>query len=105
MYTFLETVLDALALLPYFIEFFQEESRRSSSAGYIAILFLAFGKYFFLEASAYPKDVQVTYHLVFVAVLNLAFALSLLCFISMHMSLVLSNTTSVEVTLNMNTLT
>lgn len=31
------------------------------------------------------------------AVLNLAFALSLLCFIVMHLSLLLSNTTSVEV--------
>lgn len=31
------------------------------------------------------------------AVLNLAFALSLLCFVVMHISLLLSNTTSVEV--------
>jgi len=74
VYTFAETVLDTLVLLPYFIEFFQDESRRSSSPGDIAILFIAF-------------------------VLNLAFALSLLCFIGMHASLVTSNTTSIEVIL------
>uniref|UniRef100_A0A0D9WYM0 Protein S-acyltransferase n=1 Tax=Leersia perrieri TaxID=77586 RepID=A0A0D9WYM0_9ORYZ len=72
VYTFVETVLDTLVLLPSFIEFFQDESKRSSSPGDIAILFLAF-------------------------VLNLAFALSLLCFIGMHSSLVTKNTTSVEV--------
>ncbi|XP_066394815.1 probable protein S-acyltransferase 12 isoform X1 [Miscanthus floridulus] len=72
VYTFIETVLDTLVLLPNFIEFFQDESRRSSSPGDIAILFLAF-------------------------VLNLAFALSLLCFIGMHTSLVTRNTTSIEV--------
>ncbi|XP_062187818.1 probable protein S-acyltransferase 12 isoform X3 [Phragmites australis] len=71
VYTFLETVLDTLVLLPNFIEFFRDESRHSSSPGDIAILFLAF-------------------------VLNLAFTLSLLCFIAMHMSLVTSNTTSIE---------
>uniref|UniRef100_A0A0E0LKD5 Protein S-acyltransferase n=1 Tax=Oryza punctata TaxID=4537 RepID=A0A0E0LKD5_ORYPU len=72
VYTFVETVLDTLVLLPYFIEFFRDESRHSSSPGDIAILFLTF-------------------------VLNLAFALSLLCFIGMHTSLVTSNTTSIEV--------
>ncbi|TVU39375.1 hypothetical protein EJB05_12789, partial [Eragrostis curvula] len=72
VYTFIETVLDTLVLLPDFIVYFQDESRRSSSPGDIAILFLTF-------------------------VLNFAFALSLLCFIGMHTSLVLSNTTSVEV--------
>ncbi|EMS59025.1 hypothetical protein TRIUR3_20383 [Triticum urartu] len=72
VYTFLETVLDTLVLLPSFIIFFHDGSRRPSSAGDIAILFLAF-------------------------VLNLAFALSLLCFICMHTSLAASNTTSIEV--------
>ncbi|KAF0906975.1 hypothetical protein E2562_013555 [Oryza meyeriana var. granulata] len=72
VYTFVETVLDTLVLLPYFIEFFQDEGSHSSSPGDIAILFLAF-------------------------VLNLAFALSLLCFIGMHASLVTRNTTSIEV--------
>ncbi|KAL6871479.1 hypothetical protein ACP4OV_014308 [Aristida adscensionis] len=71
VYTFLETVLDTLVLLPNFIEFFQDESMHSRSPGDIAILFLAF-------------------------ILNVAFALSLLIFISMHISLVTSNTTSIE---------
>uniref|UniRef100_A0A453B854 S-acyltransferase n=1 Tax=Aegilops tauschii subsp. strangulata TaxID=200361 RepID=A0A453B854_AEGTS len=44
VYTFLETVLDTLVLLPSFIIFFHDGSRRPSSAGDIAILFLAFGK-------------------------------------------------------------
>ncbi|GER48706.1 DHHC-type zinc finger family protein [Striga asiatica] len=71
-YTFVETVLDTLVLLPGFIKFFQQANHHSTSAGRLAITFLAF-------------------------VLNLAFALSLLCFVVMHVSLVLSNTTSVEV--------
>ncbi|KAK7852523.1 putative protein s-acyltransferase 12 [Quercus suber] len=51
---------------------YNEAMNHSSSPGNLAIIFLAF-------------------------VLNLAFALSLLCFIIMHASLVSSNTTSVEV--------
>ncbi|KAL0426177.1 UNVERIFIED_CONTAM: putative protein S-acyltransferase 12 [Sesamum radiatum] len=72
LYTFLETMMDTLVLLPGFINFFQQAKRHSSSPGKLAITFLAF-------------------------VLNLAFALSLLCFLVMHISLLLSNTTSVEV--------
>ncbi|KAL0398051.1 UNVERIFIED_CONTAM: putative protein S-acyltransferase 12 [Sesamum calycinum] len=72
LYTFLETMMDTLVLLPGFINFFQQAKRHSSSPGKLAITFLAF-------------------------VLNLAFALSLLCFVVMHISLLLSNTTSVEV--------
>ncbi|KAL6493931.1 hypothetical protein OROGR_031840 [Orobanche gracilis] len=72
MYTFLETVMDTLLLLPGFMNFFHEADRHSSSPGKLAITFLAF-------------------------VLNLAFGLSLLCFVVMHISLLLSNTTSVEV--------
>ncbi|XP_072958358.1 probable protein S-acyltransferase 12 [Typha angustifolia] len=72
LYTFLETVLDTLALLPHFVQFFGDARRHSVSPGNLAITFLAF-------------------------VLNLAFALSLLCFLVMHTSLVLSNTTSIEV--------
>ncbi|XP_010556619.1 PREDICTED: probable protein S-acyltransferase 12 [Tarenaya hassleriana] len=71
-YTFLETVLDTIVLLPSFIEFFSQAIMHSASPGKIAVLFLAF-------------------------VLNLAFALSLLCFVVMHISLLSSNTTSVEV--------
>ncbi|KAL0464965.1 UNVERIFIED_CONTAM: putative protein S-acyltransferase 12 [Sesamum latifolium] len=72
LYTFLETMMDTLVLLPGFMNFFQQAKHHSSSPGKLAITFLAF-------------------------VLNLAFALSLLCFVVMHISLLLSNTTSVEV--------
>ncbi|KAK9279635.1 hypothetical protein L1049_013314 [Liquidambar formosana] len=75
LYTFLETTMDTLVLLPSFIKFFRDASNHStsrSSPGNLAITFLAF-------------------------VLNLAFALSLLCFLIMHASLLSSNTTSVEV--------
>uniref|UniRef100_A0A0D3GQS0 Uncharacterized protein n=1 Tax=Oryza barthii TaxID=65489 RepID=A0A0D3GQS0_9ORYZ len=92
VYTFVETVLDTLVLLPYFIEFFRDESRRSSSPGDIAILFITFG-------ILCPRSILTRLKIVqtFIAVLNLAFALSLLCFIGMHASLVTSNTTSIEV--------
>ncbi|KAH7664649.1 palmitoyltransferase protein [Dioscorea alata] len=72
LYTFLETILDTLALLPHFITFFGDAKNHSSSAQNLAVTFIAF-------------------------VLNLAFSLSLLCFVVMHSSLVLSNTTTIEV--------
>ncbi|KAI3441704.1 S-acyltransferase [Psidium guajava] len=72
LYTFLETTMDTLLLLPSFINFFSEAKNHSSSPGELAVIFVAF-------------------------VLNLAFALSLLCFLVMHGSLVFSNTTSIEV--------
>ncbi|XP_042065089.1 probable protein S-acyltransferase 12 [Salvia splendens] len=72
LYTFLETMLDTFVLLPGFISFFRQAEHHFSSPGELAITFLAF-------------------------VLNLAFVLSLLCFVVMHISLLLSNTTSVEV--------
>ncbi|KAJ6804386.1 putative protein S-acyltransferase 12 [Iris pallida] len=72
LYTFIATVLDTLALLPHFIKFFGDAKNHSDSAGSLAITFLAF-------------------------ILNLAFALSLLCFVVMHTSLLLSNTSTIEV--------
>ncbi|KAG0474913.1 hypothetical protein HPP92_014599 [Vanilla planifolia] len=72
LYTFLETVLDTFALLPHFINFFGDAHNRSSSPVNLAVTFVSF-------------------------VLNVAFALSLLCFVIMHTSLVLSNTTTIEV--------
>ncbi|BAT87806.1 protein S-acyltransferase [Vigna angularis] len=72
LYTFLETALDCLALVPSFIRFFGGNKNHSLSPGGFAVIFLA-------------------------SILNLAFALSLLCFVVMHISLLLSNTTSVEV--------
>ncbi|XP_024925889.3 probable protein S-acyltransferase 12 isoform X2 [Ziziphus jujuba] len=71
LYTFLETSMDTLILLPRFVKFFGDAKNHSTSPGSLAIIFLAF-------------------------VLNLAFTLSLLCFIVMHASLLLSNTTSIE---------
>ncbi|XP_058085138.1 probable protein S-acyltransferase 12 isoform X2 [Magnolia sinica] len=72
LYTFLETTLDTLSLLPHFIKIFGDAKKHSSSPGSLAVGFLAF-------------------------VLNLAFALSLLCFLVMHASLISSNTTTIEV--------
>lgn len=42
LYTFLETMLDTLVLLPDFIRFFQQANHHSSSPGKLAITFLAF---------------------------------------------------------------
>ncbi|KAF9669120.1 hypothetical protein SADUNF_Sadunf14G0075000 [Salix dunnii] len=72
LYTFMVTTMDTLVLLPGFINFFGEAKNHSSSPSDLAVIFLAF-------------------------VLNLAFALSLLCFLVMHASLLSSNTTSIEV--------
>ncbi|KAL5792160.1 hypothetical protein ACOSP7_000754 [Xanthoceras sorbifolium] len=72
LYTFLETTLDNLVLLPDFIKFFGKARDHSDSPINLAVIFLAF-------------------------VLNMAFALSLLCFIVMHASLLSSNTTTIEV--------
>lgn len=69
-YTFLETTLVTSSLLPSFISFFGDEEM-PVSAGSLAIIFLAFA-------------------------LNLAFALSVLGFLIMHISLVLRNTTTIE---------
>ncbi|KAH0855825.1 hypothetical protein HID58_084086 [Brassica napus] len=84
LYTFLETLLDVVVLLPSFIEFFSQAIKHSSSPSQLASLVLAFGE---CSMILYPID----------AVLNLAFVLSLLCFIVMHLSLLSTNTTSVEV--------
>ncbi|TXG63088.1 hypothetical protein EZV62_010082 [Acer yangbiense] len=72
LYTFLETTLDTLVLMPNFIKFFGKARDHSASPANLAVIFLAF-------------------------ILNTAFALSLLCFIFMHASLLSSNTTSIEV--------
>ncbi|XP_062027407.1 probable protein S-acyltransferase 14 [Rosa rugosa] len=69
-YTFLETTLVALSLLRYFMAFFTDEEI-SGTLGTVAASFITF-------------------------VLNLAFALSVLGFMLMHLSLVASNTTTIE---------
>eukprot|EP00268_Persea_americana_P021822 TRINITY_DN2171_c0_g2_i4.p2 TRINITY_DN2171_c0_g2~~TRINITY_DN2171_c0_g2_i4.p2 ORF type:complete len:140 (-),score=23.54 TRINITY_DN2171_c0_g2_i4:818-1237(-) len=70
IYTFLETTLVTLSLLPHFIAFFNDEEI-PGTPGSLASTFLAF-------------------------VLNLAFALSVLGFLIMHISLVAGNTTTIE---------
>ncbi|XP_010325709.1 probable protein S-acyltransferase 14 [Solanum lycopersicum] len=69
-YTFLETTLVTLALLPQFIAFFSD-GEIPGTPGTLATTFLAF-------------------------VFNLAFALSVLGFLIMHISLVAGNTTTIE---------
>ncbi|PIN25768.1 putative DHHC-type Zn-finger protein [Handroanthus impetiginosus] len=69
-YTFLETTLVSLSLLPHFIAFFSD-GEIPGTPGTAATSFLAF-------------------------VLNLAFALSVLGFLIMHISLVTANTTTIE---------
>ncbi|CAI5472810.1 unnamed protein product [Closterium sp. Yama58-4] len=70
-YTFLETAVVAVALLPHFIDFFTTPPSASDDATKLATVFLSF-------------------------VLNIAFAVSLLGFLIMHVSLVLGNTTTIE---------
>ncbi|KAL0429020.1 UNVERIFIED_CONTAM: putative protein S-acyltransferase 14 [Sesamum radiatum] len=69
-YTFLETTLVTLSLLPHFIAFFSDGDI-PGTPGSLATTFLAF-------------------------VLNLAFALSVMGFLIMHISLVTANTTTIE---------
>ncbi|KQJ82038.1 probable protein S-acyltransferase 14 [Brachypodium distachyon] len=69
-YTFLETTLVTLSLLPQFIAFFSDIDIPGSPAA-LATTFLTF-------------------------VLNLAFSLSILGFLIMHVSLVSANTTTIE---------
>lgn len=71
LYTFLETTLVTLVLLPRFIAFFNDVEEENVSPGSLAAIFLGF-------------------------VLNLAFALSVLGFLIMHASLVVGNTTTIE---------
>ncbi|KAL1360213.1 hypothetical protein HN51_005569 [Arachis hypogaea] len=69
-YTFLETTLVTISLLPYFIAFFTDEEI-PGTPGTLATTFLTF-------------------------VLNLAFSLSVFGFLIMHLSLVAANTTTIE---------
>ncbi|KAL0904136.1 hypothetical protein M5K25_026210 [Dendrobium thyrsiflorum] len=69
-YTFLETTLVTLSLLPHFIAFFND-GEIPGTPGMLATTFLTF-------------------------VLNLAFTLSVLGFLIMHISLVMGNTTTIE---------
>uniref|UniRef100_A0A9I9CNI2 Palmitoyltransferase n=1 Tax=Cucumis melo TaxID=3656 RepID=A0A9I9CNI2_CUCME len=70
LYTFLETSVVTLSLLPHFIAFFSE-GEIPGTPSTLATTFIAF-------------------------VLNLAFALSVMGFLIMHISLVAANTTTIE---------
>ncbi|KAK2649985.1 hypothetical protein Ddye_017474 [Dipteronia dyeriana] len=104
LYTFLETTLDTLVLMPNFIKFFGKARDHSASPANLAVIFLAFSELFrklfifHICVLVLHYRFYVSYRSVYlIAVLNLAFALSLLCFIVMHASLLSSNTTSIEV--------
>ncbi|KAD3069032.1 hypothetical protein E3N88_36912 [Mikania micrantha] len=98
LYTFLETTMDTIVLLSSFVKFFREATGHSNSASDLALTFLTFGNNFpFLVYHLHTNSSCFLYILYFGAVINVAFSLSLLCFIIMHASLLSSNTTSVEV--------
>lgn len=100
-YTFLETTLVTLLLMPHFIAFFSDEEI-PGTPGTLATTFLAFGMF------PFPNLIMVnqfsrfhlaihSQHFIITAVLNLAFALSVMGFLIMHISLVAANTTTIEV--------
>ncbi|RZC69601.1 hypothetical protein C5167_032736 [Papaver somniferum] len=89
LYTFLETVLDTVVLLPNFIKFFKDA--RNHSGPQETLLSPSFQLCLATELTTERVLGSCT------IVINLAFALSLLCFVIMHTSLLLSNTTTIEV--------
>jgi palmitoyltransferase ZDHHC2/15/20 len=103
-YTFLETALVTLSLLPHFIAFFSDVEI-PGTPGALATTFLTFGKYilcssfFPFNSFAWKKIEDTLWKLslsLSLAVLNLAFTLSVLGFMIMHVSLVSGNTTTIE---------
>lgn len=111
-YTFLETTLVTLSLLPHFIMFFSDEEIPGSPSS-LATTFLAFGKIYYhylcwmtcvaialLVFYSQCHSFSFTYInmiILLLSVLNLAFALSVFGFLIMHISLVSGNTTTIEV--------
>lgn len=101
-YTFLETTLVTLVLMPHFIAFFSDEEI-PGTPGTLATTFLAFGIFglpymytvFNVFRFIYQSISLTLFHQI--AVLNLAFALSVMGFLIMHISLVAGNTTTIEV--------
>lgn len=99
-YTFLETTLVTLSLLRLFIAFFTDGDI-TGTPGSLVATFITFGK---LDGNS--RDVFLSiwwlypYHYCYcriVSVLNLSFALSIMGFLVMHISLVVANTTTIEV--------
>ena len=102
-YTFLETSVVTLSLLPHFISFFSDEEIPGTPST-LATTFLAFGKFsygylsiFFVPNFACSFSFIKLNYFSLSPVLNLAFALSVLGFLIMHISLVAANTTTIEV--------
>lgn len=99
-YTFLETAVVTLSLLPYFIAFFTG-GELPGTPGTLAATFITFGKFWgwpnlFLYSHFYFLFF-LTHFSFSHSVLNLAFSLSVMGFMIMHLSLVAANTTTIEV--------
>ncbi|KAB5564405.1 hypothetical protein DKX38_004459 [Salix brachista] len=100
-YTFLLTTLVTLSLLRLFIAFFTD-GVIDGTPGTLVATFVTFGK---LEGNLYVMSTLISclypflfsyFYLLIFSVLNLSFALSIMGFLVMHISLVLGNTTTIE---------
>jgi palmitoyltransferase len=101
-YTFLVTTLVTLSLLPQFLAFFTVGEKNGTPETLVAT-FVTFGK---LDENLYIVSIFISFlfpfpfpyfYALIIAVLNLSFALSIMGFLIMHISLVLGNTTTIEV--------
>lgn len=101
-YTFLVTTLVTSSLLPQFIAFFTDGEKNGTPETLVAT-FVAFGR---LDENLYIVSIFISFlfpfpfpyfYALIISVLNLSFALSIMGFLIMHISLVLGNTTTIEV--------
>jgi palmitoyltransferase len=101
-YTFLVTTLVTLSLLPQFLAFFTVGEKIGTPETLVAT-FVTFGK---LDENLYIVSIFISFlfpfpfpyfYALIISVLNLSFALSIMGFLIMHISLVLGNTTTIEV--------
>ena len=85
-----------LSLLPHFVRFFSD-GELPGSPGSLATTFLSFGEFLkiFFYLSAHTLSLLLILVILFI-VLNMAFAVSVLGFLIMHVSLVFGNTTTIE---------
>lgn len=100
-YTFLATAHVTLSLVPVFMKFF-DDGDLPGDTGMLAASFVTFSKFqmsnfFNAMASTRFTFLMFTYDFQIFSVLNAAFSLSLLGFLILHLSLVTSNTTTIEV--------
>jgi hypothetical protein len=103
-YTFLVTTLVTSSLLLQFLAFFTVDEKNGTPETLVAT-FVTFGKFdenlyivsiFISFLFPFPFPFPYFYALI-ISVLNLSFALSIMGFLIMHISLVLGNTTTIEV--------